>query len=51
MEPYYNDLRVDATETPISDLRETYELAEEGFEMAVERYEEAYEDDEMDAAE
>lgn len=51
MEPYYDDLRVDATETPIEDLRETYELAKEGFEMAVERYEEAYEDDDMDAAE
>ncbi|NEU57915.1 DUF1028 domain-containing protein [Halorussus sp. MSC15.2] len=50
MEPYYDDLRVDATETPIADLRETFELAEEGFEMAVERYEEAYEDDEMEAA-
>jgi uncharacterized Ntn-hydrolase superfamily protein len=47
MEPYYDDLRVDATETPIEDLRETYELATEGFEMAVERYEEAYEADEM----
>jgi uncharacterized Ntn-hydrolase superfamily protein len=51
LEPYYDDLRVDATETPISDLRDTYELAKEGFEMAVERYEEAYEDDEMDVAE
>ena len=51
LEPYYDDLRVDATETPIADLRETYELAKEGFEMAVERYEEAYEDDEVDAAE
>jgi len=47
MEPYYDDLRVDATETPIADLRETYELAKEGFEAAVERYEEAYEDDEL----
>ena len=45
MEPYYDDLRVDATETPIEDLRETYEIAAEGFEMAVERYEEASEDD------
>ena len=45
MEPYYNDLRVDATETPIEDLRETYELAREGFEMAVERYGEDYADD------
>jgi len=51
MEPYYDDLRVDATETPVADLRETYEYAKEGFEMALERYEEAYEDDEMDAAE
>ena len=49
MEPYYDDLRVDATETPIEDLRETYELAKEGFEAAVERYGDAYEDDDMDA--
>jgi uncharacterized Ntn-hydrolase superfamily protein len=46
MTPYYDDLRVDATETPIADLRETYRLAGDGFEAAVERYEEAYEDDE-----
>jgi uncharacterized Ntn-hydrolase superfamily protein len=45
IEPYYNDLRVDATETPIEDLRETYELASEGFEMALDRYAEAYADD------
>jgi len=51
MEPYYNDLRVDATETPVADLRDTFEQADRGFQMAVERYEEAYEDDEMDAAE
>jgi len=43
--PYYNDLRVDATETPVADLRDTYEEAKRGFEMAMERYEEAYEDD------
>jgi len=43
--PYYNDLRVDATETPIADLRDTYEQAARGFEMAMERYEEEYEDD------
>ncbi|MFB6220620.1 MAG: DUF1028 domain-containing protein [Halolamina sp.] len=49
--PYYNDLRVDATETPIQDLRETYRLANEGFAAAMERYEEAFEEDEMDAAE
>ncbi len=47
MTPYHNDLRVDATETPIADLRATYELAAEGFEMAVERYADAYEDDEL----
>lgn len=38
IEPYYNDLRVDATETPIEDLRTTCERAREGFEMVVERY-------------
>ncbi|WP_439028503.1 DUF1028 domain-containing protein [Haloarchaeobius sp. DT45] len=48
-EPYYDDLRVDATETPIPDLRETYELACEGFEAALEKYGDAYEDDDMDA--
>ena len=36
--PYYNDLRVDATETPIQDLRETYRLAGDGFDEAMERY-------------
>jgi uncharacterized Ntn-hydrolase superfamily protein len=49
MEPYYDDLRVDATETPVEDLRGTYELAKEGFEMAVARYADAYEDDAMEA--
>jgi len=43
-EPYYDDLRVDATETPIADLRGTYDLAREGFEMALERYDEGEED-------
>jgi uncharacterized Ntn-hydrolase superfamily protein len=38
VEPYSDDLRVDATETPIADLRETLELAQEGFEMAMDRY-------------
>ena len=50
-DPSYNDLRVDATETPIEDLRATYELAREGFEMAMERYEDAYEEDAMDSVE
>lgn len=51
MDPYYNDIRIDATETPIADLEETLETAREGYEMAMERYEEAYEDDEMDETE
>jgi len=46
VDPAYNDIRVDATETPIVDLRETMELATESYEMALERYEEEYEDDE-----
>ncbi len=33
-DPFYDNLRVDATETPIADLRETYELAVESFEAA-----------------
>ncbi|GAB7013835.1 DUF1028 domain-containing protein [Halolamina salina] len=49
-EPYYNDLRVDATETPIQELRETYRLASDGFEQAMARYEEAMEADDLDAA-
>ncbi|WP_435334809.1 DUF1028 domain-containing protein [Haloarchaeobius sp. TZWWS8] len=49
-EPYYDDLRVDATETPIDDLRRTYELAREGFLAALERYGDAYAEDDMDAA-
>jgi uncharacterized Ntn-hydrolase superfamily protein len=49
--PYYDDLRVDATETPLADLRETYELAAQGYEAALEKYEDAYEEDDMGAAE
>lgn len=37
-EPYYNDLRVDASETPIADLRETLDLAKRGYEAALEKY-------------
>lgn len=44
--PAYDNLRVDATETPIEDLRDTMALATESYEMALERYEEAYEEDE-----
>ncbi|NHX35408.1 MULTISPECIES: DUF1028 domain-containing protein [Halolamina] len=48
--PYYNDLRVDATETPIQDLRETYRLAGDGFAEAMERYQDAMEEDDLEAA-
>lgn len=37
-EPYYNDLRVDATETPIQDLRATFHEAKRGYELALEKY-------------
>lgn len=37
-EPSYNDLRVDASETPLVDLMETYELAKQGYEVALEKY-------------
>ncbi len=50
-EPYYNDLRVDASETPIEDLRRTYELAADGYRAATERYADAQEDDDLDAVE
>lgn len=49
MDPFYNDMRVDATETPIEDLQETLCLARESYEMALERYEEAYAEDALDA--
>jgi len=45
-DPFYDDLRVDATETPIADLRETYDLAVESFEAAQEAAEEEESDDE-----
>ncbi|MEF8808939.1 DUF1028 domain-containing protein [Natronomonas sp.] len=47
LDPAYNNLRIDATETPIEDLRETYEIAVEGHADAMELYEDAYEEDEM----
>lgn len=37
-DPLYHDLRVDASETPVADLRETYRQARRGYEAAVERY-------------
>ena len=36
--PSTHDLRVDATETPIDDLRRAYDLADEGHGAAMERY-------------
>lgn len=39
-DPVPTDLRVDATETPIADLRETLDLATTGNEMALDRYDE-----------
>lgn len=51
VDPYSHDLRVDATETPIADLRETYEQAVRGYELTLEKYGDAYEEDDMDAAE
>lgn len=38
VDPYYNDLRIDATETPIADLRETYTTAKRGYETVLEKY-------------
>jgi uncharacterized Ntn-hydrolase superfamily protein len=46
VDPYHDDLRVDATETPTRDLRETYSEAKRGFEDAMEKYAEAYGEDE-----
>ncbi|QZY00322.1 DUF1028 domain-containing protein [Halobaculum rubrum] len=43
---YYDDLRVDATETPIADLRETFEEARRGREILMEEYADEREDDE-----
>jgi uncharacterized Ntn-hydrolase superfamily protein len=37
-EPHYNDLRADATETPIRDLRETFHAAKRGYEAALAKY-------------
>ncbi|MFC7136279.1 DUF1028 domain-containing protein [Halobaculum litoreum] len=42
---YYDDLRVDATETPVADLRETYETARRGQEILEAEYAEEAEDD------
>jgi len=44
--PYWNDLRVDASEDPVVDLRETYRLAKEGYEDALELYGDPEEEEE-----
>jgi uncharacterized Ntn-hydrolase superfamily protein len=48
--PFTEDLRVDATETPVADLRGTHDLAMRSFEDAMERYGDAYEEDDMGSA-
>jgi uncharacterized Ntn-hydrolase superfamily protein len=48
--PFTEDLRVDATETPIADLRETHDLAMRSFEDAMDLYEDAYEEDDVGSA-
>ncbi|MDB2246043.1 DUF1028 domain-containing protein [Halorubrum ezzemoulense] len=48
-DPYYNDLRVDASETPVADLRETYETAKRGYETVLEKYADEETDDEREA--
>ncbi|AXR77080.1 N-terminal nucleophile hydrolase superfamily protein [Natrarchaeobaculum sulfurireducens] len=50
VDPPYNDLRIDATETPIADLRRTYDLALEGYADTLALYEEAYEEDSLEDA-
>ena len=48
--PFTEDLRVDATETPVADLRETHDLARRSFKDAMELYGDAYEEDDMGSA-
>ncbi|MFC7097834.1 DUF1028 domain-containing protein [Halobaculum marinum] len=45
---YYDDLRVDATETPVADLRETFEEARRGQEILEAEYADELDDDEDD---
>ena len=46
--PYWDDLRVDASEDPIVDLRETYRLAKEGYDDAIELYGDPEEEEDED---
>jgi len=43
---FHHDLRVDATESPVADLRETYRMATEEYRRGAERYEAAQTDEE-----
>lgn len=43
----YNDLRVDASPEPISELERVYELAVEGHEASMAKYADAYESDDI----
>jgi uncharacterized Ntn-hydrolase superfamily protein len=47
-EPFTDNLRVDATETPIEDLKKTYQLANRSFEDAMALYEDQYEQDRLE---
>jgi uncharacterized Ntn-hydrolase superfamily protein len=38
VDPYYDDLRVDASETPVADAREAFALAERSYAETLERY-------------
>ena len=47
---FTDDLRVDATETPIADFGGTHDLVASGYDDAMARYVNASEDDDLDAA-
>ncbi|QDX39940.1 DUF1028 domain-containing protein [Salarchaeum sp. JOR-1] len=49
-DPYYDDLRVDASTDPVQELRETFRLASEGQETALEKYAEEAENAEETAS-
>lgn len=46
--PFYNNLRVDATSSPIADLRETFKLAYDGYHRTMEVYGDAWEHEDME---
>ncbi|ARS90564.1 DUF1028 domain-containing protein [Natrarchaeobaculum aegyptiacum] len=50
LDPLYADLRIDASETPIEDLRATYERAVEGYTDTLAQYEGAFEEDTLEDA-